>query len=115
MTQERCHSGAARPTRTSLITGRSTATCYRPKRTHFLRRRSSRPSAHRPYRARSEGLFRPFHAETIGDSAAIQYFTTVESDTMRPLDELTGSIRLLASIKLGSVRLLDNIGVELAP
>ena len=51
--------------------------------------------------------------ETIGDSAAIQYFTTVEGVTMRPLEDLAGSLRLLASIELGSVRLLDNIGIEL--
>jgi pantothenate synthetase len=32
---------------------------------------------------------------------------------MEPLDELTGSVRLLASIEMGAVRLVDNIGVEL--
>ncbi len=32
---------------------------------------------------------------------------------MTPLDELAGSVRLLASIALGDTRLLDNIGVEL--
>jgi pantothenate synthetase len=32
---------------------------------------------------------------------------------MVPLDELGGSVRLLASIGLGSVRLVDNLGVEL--
>ena len=47
-------------------------------------------------------------------SAPIQYFAVVDGPTMRPLDVLAGSVRLLASIKLGSVRLLDNIGVELA-
>jgi pantothenate synthetase len=33
---------------------------------------------------------------------------------MQPLDVFAGSARLLASIRLGPVRLLDNIGVELA-
>ena len=33
---------------------------------------------------------------------------------MAPLDELHGSVRLLASIELGPVRLLDNLGIELA-
>jgi pantoate--beta-alanine ligase len=43
----------------------------------------------------------------------IRYFTVVEAETMRPLEELAGSIRLLASIELGPVRLLDNVGLEL--
>ena len=49
----------------------------------------------------------------IGDKAEIRYFNAVESDTMKVLDELKGSVRLLASIQLGSTRLLDNLGVEL--
>ena len=52
--------------------------------------------------------------DTVGDVAPIQYFAVVDGPTMRSLDVLAGSVRLLASIKLGSVRLLDNIGVELA-
>ena len=32
---------------------------------------------------------------------------------MAPLDDLRGSVRLLASIELGPVRLLDNLGVEI--
>lgn len=52
-------------------------------------------------------------AEMIGDQAAIAYFTPVEASTMAPLDELSGSVRLLASIRIGSVRLIDNIGVEI--
>ena len=50
----------------------------------------------------------------VGDKAQIRYFTAVQSDTMKVLDELAGSVRLLASIQLGSTRLLDNLGVELA-
>ena len=52
-------------------------------------------------------------ATTIDDPGSIRYFAAVEADTMAPLDELRGSVRLLASIELGSVRLLDNLGVEL--
>jgi len=52
-------------------------------------------------------------AAEIDDSASIRYFAAVEADTMAPLDELRGTVRLLASIELGSVRLLDNLGVEL--
>ncbi len=50
----------------------------------------------------------------VGEPGCIRYFTAVEADTMRPLDVLTGSVRLLASIQLGTVRLLDNLGVDLA-
>ncbi len=49
----------------------------------------------------------------IDDVAHIQYFAAVEAQTMAPLDDLRGSVRLLASIELGEVRLLDNLGVEL--
>jgi pantoate--beta-alanine ligase len=50
---------------------------------------------------------------TAGDPGCIRYVTAVEAGTMAPLDELAGSVRLLASIELGSVRLLDNIGIQL--
>jgi len=49
---------------------------------------------------------------TVGDAAAIRYFAVVDGATMQPLDDLVGSVRLLASIELGSVRLLDNLGLE---
>jgi pantoate--beta-alanine ligase len=49
----------------------------------------------------------------IGGRAEVRYFNAVESDTMRVLDELSGSVRLLASIQLGSTRLLDNLGLQL--
>lgn len=64
--------------------------------------------------ARTASELDKIFGETVGDSATIQYFFAVQADTMTPLDELTGSIRLLASIELRSVRLLDNLGVELA-
>jgi pantoate--beta-alanine ligase len=50
---------------------------------------------------------------TVGDPGCIRYFTAVEAGTMVPLDELAGSVRLLGSIELGSVRLLDNLGIDL--
>jgi pantoate--beta-alanine ligase len=53
-------------------------------------------------------------SETVGGMARVRYFTPVVSATMQPLDELTGSVRLLASIEIGSVRLVDNIGIELS-
>ena len=53
-------------------------------------------------------------SEAVGGVARVRYFTPVVSATMKPLDELTGSVRLLASIEIGSVRLVDNIGLELS-
>ena len=53
-------------------------------------------------------------ADTVGETAAIQYFAVVDGPTMTPLDDLSGSVRILASIALGDTRLVDNIGIELA-
>jgi pantoate--beta-alanine ligase len=50
--------------------------------------------------------------EIVGSVARIRYFTAVASATMKPLNELTGSVRLLASIEIGAARLVDNIGIE---
>jgi len=52
--------------------------------------------------------------DAIGGAAEIQYFAIVDGPTMTPLEELAGSVRLLASIVLGDTRIVDNIGVELA-
>ena len=64
--------------------------------------------------SRDTEQLRKLFAATIGDPDCIRYFTAVVADTMTPLDELAGPVRLLASIELGSVRLLDNLGVELS-
>jgi pantoate--beta-alanine ligase len=53
-------------------------------------------------------------SETVGRTARIRYFTAVVSATMKPLDQLSGSVRFLASIEMGAVRLVDNIGIELS-
>jgi pantoate--beta-alanine ligase len=52
--------------------------------------------------------------DAIDGGAEVQYFAVVDGPTMTPLDDLAGSVRILASIALGGTRLLDNIGVELA-
>jgi pantoate--beta-alanine ligase len=52
--------------------------------------------------------------DAIDGAAPIQYFAVVDGPTMTPLDAPAGSVRLLASIVLGDVRLVDNIGVDLA-
>jgi pantoate--beta-alanine ligase len=51
--------------------------------------------------------------DAVGGAAAIQYFAAVDGPTMAPMTELAGSVRLLASIALGDVRLLDNLGLDL--
>ena len=51
--------------------------------------------------------------DAVDGAAAIQYFAVVDGPTMTPLDDLSGSVRMLASIALGDTRLLDNIGIEL--
>jgi len=51
--------------------------------------------------------------EAVGDAGDVVYFVAVEADTMTPLDELAGEARLLASLAVGEVRLVDNIGVSI--
>ncbi len=57
-------------------------------------------------------------ANAIGGHGHIRYFTAVEASTMVPLKVIDGAVggagevRLLASLELGGVRLLDNIGLE---
>ena len=63
---------------------------------------------------RSAVALKRLFTESIGDAGTVRYFTPVVSETMSPVDELSGSIRILASVQIGSVRLLDNIGVETA-
>jgi pantoate--beta-alanine ligase len=61
----------------------------------------------------AKGVERVF-ADTVGDTAGIQYVAVVDGPSMTPLDNLSGSVRILASIALGDTRLVDNIGVDLA-
>jgi len=49
--------------------------------------------------------------ETVAGHGRVRYFTAVEADTMATIDTFAGSVRLLASIELGSVRLIDNVGL----
>jgi pantoate--beta-alanine ligase len=60
-------------------------------------------------KSRLESIF----GDEIGKQARIRYFTAVEATSMAPLETLSGDVRLLASIELGDVRLLDNIGLQL--
>jgi pantoate--beta-alanine ligase len=58
------------------------------------------------------GLRRLF-VDTIGDAASLEYFITVDADTMARKDSLRGDVRLLGSVRFDSVRLVDNIGLRL--
>jgi len=42
------------------------------------------------------------------------YVTAVEADTLRPLDTLSGQVRLLASATFGDTPLVDNLGVTVS-
>jgi pantoate--beta-alanine ligase len=99
--------GLAVSSRNSKLTAEQRATA--PVIYRALRRCSE--TTHYGVRTSAE-LANEFAAE-VGDRASVVYFTPVEAETMAPLDRLRGSVRLLASIELGSVRLLDNVGVEI--
>jgi pantoate--beta-alanine ligase len=62
---------------------------------------------------RETGALAELFGRCIGDPDKVRYFTAVVSDTMEPVDLLAGSVRILASIQLGSIRILDNIGLQI--
>ena len=45
-------------------------------------------------------------------AAELDYAEVVDADTLRPLEELSGEVRLLVAARLGAPRLLDNLGVH---
>lgn len=73
---------------------------------------AARDAAHAG-KARNAAELENVFAGAIGDAGKIRYFTPVRGDTMELVDTLTGQVRVLASLQLGEVRLLDNIGLEL--
>ncbi|HEY0959402.1 MAG TPA: pantoate--beta-alanine ligase [Novosphingobium sp.] len=60
---------------------------------------------------RSVAALETIFRKMIGDVGTIRYFTVVENDAMIPLTEISGPVRVLASLQLGNTRLLDNIGI----
>jgi pantoate--beta-alanine ligase len=64
--------------------------------------------------ATTAGEIESVFADSVGDTAKVEYFAVVDGPTMAPLDTLSGSVRFLASIALGEVRLLDNVGLDVA-
>jgi pantoate--beta-alanine ligase len=46
-----------------------------------------------------------------GGFSRIDYFTLVDADTLEPLEELKGAMRLIAAAVIGTTRLIDNIAV----
>ncbi|HEY5386774.1 MAG TPA: pantoate--beta-alanine ligase [Thermoleophilia bacterium] len=63
--------------------------------------------------ARTAEQLAAIFVEAIGTQGQLRYFTPVEASTMTPLETLSGEVRLLASLELGGVRLLDNVGLEM--
>jgi pantoate--beta-alanine ligase len=58
----------------------------------------------------SRAVAKVFH-DALGGCGEVLYFTAVQADSMAPLETLAGSVRFLASVRIGSVRLVDNVGV----
>jgi pantoate--beta-alanine ligase len=50
--------------------------------------------------------------ERIAAAGELDYLTAVDPADLSPRSPLRGEVRLLASMKVGAVRLLDNIGVQ---
>lgn len=48
--------------------------------------------------------------EAMGDAGEVIYVHALDAETLQPMDRLTGEIRIIASLKLGEVPLVDNIG-----
>jgi len=63
--------------------------------------------------ATTSGELEQVLTETVGDVAAVQYVAVVDGPSMTQLDQLSGSVRILASVAFGDARLVDNIGIEL--
>jgi pantoate--beta-alanine ligase len=62
---------------------------------------------------RSHEVLAAIFTDAIGDATSIGYFVAVDAATIARLELLEGDVRLLASMSLGSVRLVDNLGVSI--
>jgi pantoate--beta-alanine ligase len=58
--------------------------------------------------ARIKGLV----ADRVASLGELDYLVSVDPWSIAPKDPLTGDVRLLVSLKVGEIRLLDNIGVK---
>jgi pantoate--beta-alanine ligase len=61
---------------------------------------------------RSLARIRGLVAERIAPLGALDYLVAVDPAEITPKDPMTGEVRLLASVKVGEIRLLDNIGAH---
>jgi pantoate--beta-alanine ligase len=50
-------------------------------------------------------------ANLAAEGFTVDYFALVDGPTLTPLDRATPEARLIAAVRLGTVRLLDNIGI----
>ncbi len=60
---------------------------------------------------RSQAALYRLVSEHVNAVGSLEYFVAVNAETMEMLDPLAGDVRLLGSMGLGSVRLVDNVGV----
>jgi pantoate--beta-alanine ligase len=51
-------------------------------------------------------------AERVAPVGTIDYLVSVDPREITPKDPLTGDVRLMISVKVGEIRLLDNIGAH---
>jgi pantoate--beta-alanine ligase len=51
--------------------------------------------------------------DAIDGAGLVEYFVAVDAPTMTRLELLEGDVRLLASMSIGSVRLVDNVGLSI--
>jgi pantoate--beta-alanine ligase len=56
-------------------------------------------------RARVRGMI------TAADGVELDYAEVVDAATLQPCDPLTGEVRLLVAARLGTTRLIDNVGI----
>jgi pantoate--beta-alanine ligase len=61
---------------------------------------------------RSLARIRAQVAERIAPVGTIDYLVSVDPREITPKDPLTGDVRLMISVKVGEIRLLDNIGAR---
>jgi pantoate--beta-alanine ligase len=64
---------------------------------------------------RSQAKLHEMVRSRVERAGTLEYFVAVEASTMALVDPLVGEIRLLASMGLGEVRLVDNCGASVEP
>jgi pantoate--beta-alanine ligase len=63
---------------------------------------------------RSAATIRALLRTRIEPVAPLDYAEVVDADTLRPVDRVEGSLRLLVSADFSGVHLFDNVGIEVS-